>query len=142
MIRFATLEEVLPIRIEVLRNGKLEPTAHHSEDPLPETFHVAFLENQQVIGIASFHPVALTEYKGLGYQLRGMAVKNHVQKKGIGKQILIFGEEELKKRNVNYVWCNAREKAFPFYEKMNYQFISEMFEVPMIGPHKKMLKYL
>lgn len=142
MIRFATLEEVLPIRIEVLRNGQLEPTAYHSEDPLPETFHVAYLEDNQVIGIASFHPVGLPEYEGLGYQLRGMAVKTNAQQKGIGKKILFFGEEELKNRKVNYVWCNAREKAFPFYQKMNYQFISEMFIVPMIGPHKKMIKFL
>ncbi len=142
MIRFATLEEVLPVRIEVLRNGKLEPTAHHKEDALPDTFHVAFLENDQVIGIASFHPVNLKEYSGRGYQLRGMAVKNFNQKKGIGKQILMFGEAELKKRKVNYIWCNARKKAFPFYEKMGYEFISDIFEVPFIGPHKKMMKWL
>lgn len=98
MIRFASLEEVLPLRIEILRNGQLEPSAHHQEDVLQDTFHLAYFDDHQVIGIASFHPVSLSEYKGLGYQLRGMAVKSNLQKKGIGKQILLFGEEELKKK--------------------------------------------
>jgi len=142
MIRLATLDEILPIRIEVLRNGKLEPTAYHAEDPLKETFHLAYLEDNQVIGIASFHPVGLKDYEGLGFQLRGMAVKSYAQNKGIGKKLLLFGENELKNRNVQYVWCNARQKAFPFYERLGYQFISDFFEVPMIGLHKKMLKYL
>lgn len=142
MIRFAKLEEVLPVRIEVLRNGKLEPPAHHAEDTLEGTFHLAYIEKEDVLGIASFHPVGLSEYKGQGYQLRGMAVKAYAQNQGIGKQLLIFGEKELQKRKIDYIWCNAREKAFPFYEKMGYQFISEMFEVPMIGLHKKMIKFL
>lgn len=142
MIQLVTLEQVLPLRTEVLRNGKSEPPARNPEDDLKETFHVAYLENEQIIGIATFHPVSLKDYEGIGYQLRGMAVQPQFQKKGIGKEILLFGENELKKRKVSYVWCNAREKAFPFYEKMGYQYISDFFEIPLIGLHKKMIKPL
>ncbi len=142
MISLATLEEILPLRIEVLYNGKSE-LAHYEGDFMPGTFHVAFVENKQIQGIASFHPVNLKEYSGLGYQLRGMAVKTSNQQKGIGKQILLFGENVLKNdRSIRYVWCNARQSAFPFYEKMGYHYISDLFEILRIGPHRKMMKIL
>lgn len=142
MIRMAQLEEIIPLRIEILRNGKLKPPAHNPEDLLEGTFHVCYLYNENIIGIASFHPVSLNGHSGNGYQLRGMAVKTEFQNQGIGKKILIFGENELKKRGIEYIWCNARERAFPFYEKMGYHYISDFFEIPLIGLHKKMLKKL
>jgi hypothetical protein len=38
-------------------------------------------------------------------------------------------------QKVNYVWCNARKKAVPFYRNLGFEIISDEFEVPVIGPH-------
>ena len=34
--------------------------------------------------------------------------------------------------------CDAREVAFPFYERMGFSFVSGRYEVPAIGPHRMM----
>lgn len=141
-VREATVEEILPLRIEVLRGGKNEPSPHHDEDPLYGTFHLAFEENNQIIGIASLHPVPHPQFPTNGYKLRGMAVLPEHQNKSIGKKIMHAAEHKLKRLNIPYIWCNARQIAFPFYEKLGFQFISDIFDIPLIGPHRQMLKWL
>ena len=37
-----------------------------------------------------------------------------------------------------WLWCDAREVAFPFYERMGFKFVSEGYHVPEIGPHRMM----
>lgn len=39
-------------------------------------------------------------------------------------------------------WCNAREKAIPFYERHGFSIESELFDIKGIGPHKIMKKVL
>lgn len=141
-IREAIVEEILPLRIAVLRGGRSEPSPHHDEDPLYGTFHLAFEQNNQIIGIASFHPVHHPKFPPNGYKLRGMAVLPEHQNKSIGKQILYSAEQKLKSQNIPYLWCNARQIAFPFYEKLGFHFISDCFDIPLIGPHRQMLKWL
>jgi ribosomal protein S18 acetylase RimI-like enzyme len=48
----------------------------------------------------------------------------------------------LKERGVSYLWCNARTSAIGFYEKLGMKVISEEFEIPVIGPHKVMIRHL
>ncbi len=141
-VKFISQEEAIPLRIKILRNGKLEPTAIHSEDTMEETFHLGYFENGILLGIASYHPVSHKDYSQKGFQLRGMAVEFDQRNKNIGRKLNEKAEEFLKTKNIEYIWCNARESAFPFYEKMKYKFISEMFDVPQIGPHKVMIKFL
>jgi len=142
IVKPISTEEAIPLRITILRDGKPEPTPHHEEDAMEKTFHLGAFHENQLIGIASFHPVPRQGYSNNGFQLRGMGVLADYQKKGIGDQILQKGLDILHAQQVEYCWCNARKIAFPFYEKMGFSFISEEFEVPIIGPHKVMIRSL
>lgn len=134
-------QETYPLRSEVLRWNKIPPEkCGNPEDSLEGSFHIAYLEQEQILGIASFS-IELMPYQnetGLMYRLRGMAVSPHHQNKGIGKALLAFGIEELKKKQALYVWCNARTSAKYFYESFHFETFSEEFDIPEIGPHYRM----
>ena len=35
-------------------------------------------------------------------------------------------------------WCNARVAAVPFYARMGWRVVSDLFDVPTVGPHRVM----
>ena len=139
MIRFIQPEDVLPLRAAVLRNGQRAPQDCFfvGDDDL-ESFHVGVEQDGQVVCVASFLPQAREGYPGKGYQLRGMATYPEHQSKGLGSQLVRFALAHLQQNDVDYIWCNAREATFPFYQNLGFIFISESFDIPGIGPHKAM----
>ena len=36
------------------------------------------------------------------------------------------------------LWCDAREVAFGFYERMGFVFLNDTYDIPDIGPHRTM----
>ncbi len=136
MIKFITVEEALPLRNVVLRNGKLKPDeCRFPSDNLPGNFHLGYFENENLICTASFHPQNYGNYIGVGYQLRGMATLDGYRGKGIGNELVTFAKQYLRGRSANYMWCNARQVAVTFYERAGMKIISPEFDVPGIGPH-------
>jgi len=139
MIKFITLEDTLPLRNEILRQGKLTlKECIFENDNDANTFHLGFLVDEQIVCVASFHKKTKDDFTGIGYQLRGMATATKYQGKGLGNRLVNFAIVYLKGKKVNYLWCNAREKAFKFYQSLGFEFISESFEIPEIGTHKVM----
>jgi ribosomal protein S18 acetylase RimI-like enzyme len=67
-----------------------------------------------------------------------MATAHAEQGKGYGNKLVNFAIVYLRGKGVNYIWCNARQKAFNFYQSLGFEFISETFDIPGIGPHKVM----
>lgn len=94
-----------------------------------------------MIGVSSFfknhHPSISKENQ---YQLRGMAILKEHQGKGIGNIILNYGEKFLKEKNIDIIWCNAREVAINFYKRNGYIIIGEPFTIKDIGLHYVMYK--
>jgi len=139
MIRFITLEDAIPIRNIVLREGKMPPgQPRFPSDDVEGIFHVGYYAGDELACVASFHPESYGEFKGTGYQLRGMATLEAYRGKGYGNQLLNFAIVYLRGQKANYVWCNARKKALRFYESIGFEIISDEFEVPGIGPHRVM----
>jgi ribosomal protein S18 acetylase RimI-like enzyme len=139
MIRFIQAADVLPLRAAVLRNGqRLPQDCVFPGDDDPESFHVGVEQDEQLVCVASFLPQARDGYPGKGFQLRGMATYPEHQSKGLGSQLVRFTLAHLQQNDVDYIWCNAREAAFPFYQNLGFTFISESFDIPGIGPHKAM----
>jgi predicted GNAT family N-acyltransferase len=137
MIRFIPAEEVLAIRNEVLRQGKLTlDECRFSGDKTEGAFHLGYFDNDQLVCVASFHPQNYGEYNGSAYQLRGMATIEKYRGKGIGNQLVNFAIVYLRGQKINYVWCNARKKALGFYQHLGFEVISNEFEVHGIGPHR------
>jgi hypothetical protein len=40
------------------------------------------------------------------------------------------------------MWCNGRQPAAPFYERLGWTIASEAFEIPTAGPHFRITKRL
>jgi GNAT superfamily N-acetyltransferase len=122
---------------------------HFSGDELGTTFHLGAFEKDKIIGVTTclmnkdVHLEKLREFKlHHCYQLRGMAVLETMQGKGVGKKLLKRAEQLLKEKDIKVIWFNARIAAVPFYEKMGYEVVSDLFVIPNVGDHFKMIKIL
>lgn len=136
MIKFITADDVLPIRNEVLREGKLTlDECRFAGDDNAEAFHLGYYVDDALACIASFHPQTYGDFKGKAYQLRGMATTAQYRGKGYGNLLVNFAITYMRGQRVNYVWCNARKKAAPFYLSLGFEIISPEFDIPGIGPH-------
>jgi hypothetical protein len=40
------------------------------------------------------------------------------------------------------LWCNARTGALSFYEQFGWSISSDEFDIPTVGPHRRMLRTL
>lgn len=77
------------------------------------------------------------------FRLRGMATLPNYRRLGFAKELLVFAMNHIKNElNVGYLWFNARVNAFPFYEAIGFEYMSDEFDIPGIGPHKEMYKVL
>jgi GNAT superfamily N-acetyltransferase len=137
------VQDVLPLRHRILRPHQSIQDCAFPQDQWLTTFHVGAISSGQVVSVATFHEEAFPKLPAKQpYRLRGMATDNNSQGKGIGRRVLELGIEELKSRGCDLLWCNAREIAFPFYEKIGMKYEGPMFDIPSIGPHKVMYLYL
>ena len=71
-----------------------------------------------------------------------MAVAEGLRAQGVGKALIEFLEADLRESKVRQLWCNVRVPAAKFYEKMGWEIVSEVFEIPTAGPHVRMTRYL
>lgn len=83
----------------------------------------------------------LTKVDAATCRLRQMAVKNTLQGKGIGANVLIFAENIARERGFNCLYMHARKSAQGFYEKLGYDVCSDEFSEVGI-PHYEMKKSL
>lgn len=147
-VRRVDYKLTLPLRQKVLKPFLQEEECINPGDDLPSTHHFACYainsEMEKIVSIASFiqepHPIAPDAQSP--YRLRGMATDIAAQGSGAGALVLNEGMKFLKSQTAcNFVWCNAREKAFGFYQKMGFTTHGEMFDIKDIGPHKVMYKW-
>ena len=140
-IKKISSQETFPVRHPVLRAGRPLKDCVFEGDNLKTTIHFGLFENKQLLGVASFFKKNHFFFKETTqFQLRGMAILKDFQGKGLGQILLEFGENELKKQNIHYIWCNARIIAVPFYEKQGYQKKGVPFDIKGIGDHYVMFK--
>lgn len=150
IVRLIKNQDTLFLRQKVLKpHLSLEECINPGDDS-SNTFHFAAFSNdnnseEKMKAIASFiaedHP--LNNSAKNPYRLRGMATDFDSHGCGYGAAVLQGGLEYIQTtQNCEFVWCNAREVAFGFYEKMGFKTYAEMFEISGSGPHKIMYKYL
>ena len=144
MIRFITAEQTLPLRSLVLRNGLPEAECIFAHDTLPSTFHLGYFdENNELLCILTCMRENHGKIPKDAYRLRGMATHPNHRRQGYAAELLHVAIEHLKSQlGIEYLWFNARTIAFPFYEALGFEFISDEFDIPGIGPHREMYKYL
>jgi GNAT superfamily N-acetyltransferase len=140
-IRKITSEETYAIRLETLRKG-IDLPVQFSGDLDIDTFHLGAFYKNELVGISSYMKSNNSDFNKQQYQLRGMATLPEVRGKGCGKLMLEFAIDELGKRKVNTLWCNAREIAFNFYTNLGFTVKGNPFELSLIGKHYLLYKEL
>ncbi len=107
------------------------------------TFHLAAFHGDRVVGTSTFIIDINPKFEEKNqYRLRAMATDPEVRGLGVGAKIIRAAEEELRKKGVKLLWCDARLIATGFYEKLNFKIKGQVYQVPKIGPHKLMFKDL
>jgi predicted GNAT family N-acyltransferase len=142
-----TVEEVAagvtyPLRGAVLRVGR--PVEIPGDDE-PTTLHLAARTAEgQVVGVVRFHPAPCPWRPDVlpAWQLRGMATDPAVRGSGAGRALVAEGLDRARAAGVRLVWCDARQAASGFYERMGFAVVTEPYEISPIGPHLGMVAEL
>jgi GNAT superfamily N-acetyltransferase len=147
-IRRVSVEKILPLRHRILRAGLPPESARFDGDEAETTLHLAALTvpapgraEEEVVGCLT---LMLNSFSAEpAWQLRGMAVDETQQRRGLGRELMTRAEEAVAAEgNAGWLWCNARTPAAAFYQKQGWTIESEVFEIPTAGPHVKMSKKL
>lgn len=139
------LEAIFDLRHHILRQGLPKDEAIFIGDEESTTYHFgAYWQDPtgnpigNILGCATFI-LNVWEQKP-AYQLRGMATHTEFQGHGIGKELLITAETIIiHETNIHEFWCNARQSAIGFYEKLGWSIESDLFLLRN-EPHVKMHK--
>lgn len=140
----AKAEEIYPLRLLVLRPGGTLSDCRFDGDDLDSTFHLkASDEFGNVLAIASFYEKSHPQLSGgRAIQLRGMASHPEVRGLGYGKALVNHAIQGYTLDNADLIWCNAREVAVVFYERLGFISEGEPFDIPGIGLHYRMHLHL
>lgn len=141
---FVSAQNTLDLRQRILRPGQPLTQCQYEEDEYESTFHLGIWKNSSIVSNGTFIQQGHSLFPKAIYpfRLRGMATDLSEQKKGLGRLILQKGLVELKKRKCDLLWFNARTSAELFYSHQNFLVDQNIFEIPLIGPHKVMYKWL
>ena len=139
---FISSKKTYPLRLEVLWQHKNSLNECSLDiDDVESTFHVGALKNGELVSVGTFLVQRNEKFEEkYQYRLRAMATSPKVRGENFGKQVIDFALVELKNREVELLWCDAREVAIGFYEKMGFKTLGDFYEVPIIGKHKLMYK--
>jgi ribosomal protein S18 acetylase RimI-like enzyme len=144
-IELVKAEATWNLRHRILRPNQEIYKVQYAADTEPGAFHVGARvpEASELIGTATFQVEGHPDFKvQKSYRLRGMATDPKFRGQGVGRALLLKSFDELQSRGCDFLWCNAREVAFGFYEKLGFSYHGEMFGIEDIGPHKIMYKHL
>ena len=138
-----------PAETQSLRHRVLWPHLSSPEvcvidiDNREDAFHVGVFRGETLISIGSFFRISSPRLAPQNqYRLRAMATDPDYRRMHAGHHLLSFACEELCKRHVDVLWCDARLVAVPFYESIGFSKFEDIYEVPLIGPHHFMWKEL
>lgn len=142
-IQRITPEEAYPLRLMVLRPGGRLRDVQWQHDNDENAFHLGASNGAGLIGIGTFYKERHKGIKGTQqFRLRGMATHPEHRGRGAGRLIVQGALDELRRLGIPLVWCNAREKAIPFYEREGFVAHGEPFELPGIGMHQVMWRHV
>ena len=128
------LHRILPLRHNVLREGRSREEALFDGDDAPGTLHFGAFISEECACCLSLIKSSFEAKPA--YQLRGMATLPEYAKKGIGRTLLDFA---LSTVDHMPVWCNARTESAGFYTKAGWAESGTPFNIEGIGPHVTML---
>ena len=136
-------DEVLVLRMAVLRDGTPSQDPRYAEDDTEGSAHLGIRESGVLIACSTWLPRPWPlDVDVPATQLRGMAVAKHLQSKGLGRILLRAGIDRSKSLDSTYVWARARDNALYFYERNSFTTVGDQFidDATGLGHHLVMLK--
>jgi GNAT superfamily N-acetyltransferase len=123
-----TMDEVLSVRLDVLRRGTPSTDATYAEDSDPSAVHLGIRIDGLPVATSSWYikpfPINSTER---ALQLKGMAVRDNIQSTGAGKLLINAGLELARASECSLVWARARDSALYFYERAGFDTVGDAF---------------
>jgi predicted GNAT family N-acyltransferase len=135
-VRYGSEEyrETVTLRDEILRKPlKLKFSAEELSAE-KDSFHLACWRGNVLTGC-----VVLIPRTGQTLQMRQLAVRTEMQRKGIGRTLVQYAESFAREHGYHEIMMHARETAVEFYEKLGYKKEGERFTQVTI-PHIAMRK--
>ena len=134
-------QDTFAVRQPVLRPGKPVDSCIFEGDDLETTTHFGIYADDDIKGCVSVFQSASEEFPEENqFQMRGMAVVESHQKKGLGEMLVNEAEKYVQEMHASILWFNARESAIGFYKKMGYKVNGNEFDIPGVGTHYIMYK--
>jgi GNAT superfamily N-acetyltransferase len=138
-----------PLETRQLRHLVLWPHIARTEDCVididarADAFHLGTYDGDRLVSVGSFFSmpsdkVLFERY----YRLRAMATHPDYRGRHAGAMLVNYGANMLRERGVEVLWCDARLTAVPFYQKIGFDYLPEVYDIPKIGPHHFMWKVL
>jgi GNAT superfamily N-acetyltransferase len=167
-----TPQETFPLRQRVLRPGRaLDRILLPGEDsPIAANFVVRDAGTREVISTGSAWPEpppwvagspTYEEHAGHPpyevpalareltgdagsrcWRLRGMATAEEHRGEGLGRSVLEAIVAHVAAEDGTLIWCTARIRAIPFYERAGFAGLGELFDEAEFGPHLVLWKPL
>ena len=144
IVQQLSIEEIMALRVRVLRKGTPVAHADYPEDSYPDAVHLGIVRDGDVIGTSTWFLKECPEQLGTSaMQLKGMAVDDALQTSGVGRQLIDAGIALATERGAHIVWARARDTAIGFYEKCGFAVVGEGFtDGPTSMPHHIVVRIL
>jgi GNAT superfamily N-acetyltransferase len=132
-----TLEQVLDLRVRVLRRGTPFTHANYPEDSYTDAVHLGIVRDGDVVATSTWFSKECPEAPGVqAVQLKGMAVDDTLQGGGLGAALIEHGIAHARATGARLVWARARDSALYFYERRGFAVAGNGFmDEPTGMPH-------
>lgn len=123
------------LRARVLRPGVPVEEVGFPGDGDAGTVHLAVEDDAgTIVAIVTLIPDGAA-----GVRLRSMAVDPSLQGSGVGRMLVGAAVERMRRAGVTRMWCNARDTAIGFYERLGWRITGPGFVEDVTGlPHHPM----
>ena len=126
------LEQTRALRQAVLRPYlTVDDLAAHEP---PDSVASGAFDGDELVAVGLVGP----EGEPGAWRIRGMATAPQARGRGAGTAVLGALLRHASAHGATSVWCNARVRAIPLYERAGLRVVSDVFEPPDIGPHVRM----
>ncbi|MBA3468298.1 MAG: GNAT family N-acetyltransferase [Herpetosiphonaceae bacterium] len=134
-VRPITVAETRPLRSQVLRPGQPPENLVYPGDDTLESWHVGAFVDSALVGIASIYREVHPDLSApQAWRLRGMAVDPGMQRRGLGRALVLACIAHVKAQSGRQLWCNGRTSAADFYRSLGFELVGEEFPTES-GPH-------
>jgi predicted GNAT family N-acyltransferase len=128
------LEEAFSIRRTVFVEEQKVPMEEEIDQFENDCTHFVLYDNKKPVGAGRFRYL-----DGYG-KVERICILPENRQNGSGKTIMNAIEKHAKEQGISKLKLNAQTQAIPFYERLGYEAVSEVFLDAGI-PHKTMIKH-